>query len=90
MKRIILTIAVLLSVNAFAGSISTNIQVSATVLPYCRVIVDGNQSQSQCMTNKSAPITTTMTSSPQSSPTNVPAVITKQVSGDTTTITFTY
>ncbi|MBY4717560.1 hypothetical protein [Ralstonia mannitolilytica] len=90
MKKIILTIAALLSINAFAGSISTNIQVSATVLPYCRVIVDGNQTQSQCMTNKSAPVTTTLTSTPQNTPSNVPSVITKETSGSTTTITITY
>lgn len=78
-----------LSSQAFAGTVSQNIQVTATVLPYCHVIVDQVQARNECFTNKSAmPIITTTSSQPINSP--APVVVSKQTVGDTQRITFYY
>lgn len=94
MRRTIIAIIALLSATtAFAGTASKTIQVTATVLPYCRVVTDQttNTARNECMTNKSStPITTTTTSTPSNTTDNVPVVMSQQVSGSTTTITISY
>lgn len=91
--RTIAFILALISSSAFAGTASKTIQVSATVLPYCRVITDTttNTARNECLSNKSSTrITTTTSSTPSNTADNVPVVMTKQVAGNTTTITFSY
>ncbi|KAB0640630.1 hypothetical protein F7R25_03810 [Burkholderia stagnalis] len=86
----IASLFIFLSSQVFAGSISQNIQVTATVLPYCHVVVDQAQARNECFTNKSAaPIVTTTTSSqPINSP--APVVVSKETIGDTQRVTFYY
>lgn len=91
--RTIAFILAMLSASAFAGTATKTIQVSATVLPYCRVITDTatNTARNECMSNKSSkPITTTIASTPSNTADNVPVVMTKKVEGNTTTISFNY
>ncbi|WP_139352348.1 hypothetical protein [Burkholderia cenocepacia] len=78
-----------LSGKVFAGTISQSIQVTATVLPYCHVVLSQNQARNECFTNKSAtPITTTTSSQPINSP--APVVVSKETIGDTQRVTFYY
>ncbi|WP_205191360.1 hypothetical protein [Burkholderia sp. LMG 13014] len=78
-----------LSSHVFAGTLSQNIQVTATVLPYCHVVAIGNQARNECFTNKSStPITTTTTSQPTNSP--APVVVSKETIGETQRVTFYY
>ncbi|WP_175912314.1 hypothetical protein [Burkholderia metallica] len=88
MKPIALLFAILSS-QVFAGSISQNIQVTATVLPYCHVVVSGNQARNECFTNKSStPITTTTSSQPINSP--APVVVSRETSNGVERVTFYY
>lgn len=48
MKTFILILITMISASCFAETKTKNIQVSATILPYCRIIVENGTAKNIC------------------------------------------
>ena len=51
MKQILLLAVLFVSCSCFAETKTKNIQVSATVLPYCQIIVEDGNAKNVCYKN---------------------------------------
>ena len=77
MKRIITTIILsILAVNSFAEEKKTTMQVSATIKPYCRLVVEKDSVKHVCPGYKTEEV--------------IRSTTTKDEQKDSTTITITY